>query len=73
MWFGGSWGLLGPVLAHQCPLPAVPHVGIILDKTGRVCQGPLSVEGQSISPSNKQRSSSWELQGLTLVGLRALH
>lgn len=47
MWFGGSWDLLGPVLAHQCPLPAVPHVGIILDKTGWVCQGPLSVEGRA--------------------------
>jgi len=31
------------------------------------------MEGQSISPSNEQSSSSWELRGLTSVGLAALH
>lgn len=72
-WFGGSWRLPGPVLSHQSLLPAVPPIGEILDKTGAVHQGLLSVKGQSISPANEQSSSSWELRGLTLVGLAALH
>ena len=61
------------MLGHQCPLPAVPAVSEILDKTGWVQQGLLSMEGQSISPANKQSSGSWELRGLTLVRPAALH
>lgn len=52
---------------------AGPSVGEILDKTGWVYQGLLSMERQIRSPDNKQSSSSWELQGLTSVGLTALH
>lgn len=60
------------MLGHQCPPPAVPPVGEILDKTGWVRQGLLSVEGQSTSLDHEQSSSSQELWGLPSVGLTVL-